>query len=258
MSAAKTPTRDGDEKAVGGEILLPNWVPEEARQRLNKLRKTPLGQDKRGSGLLQRLASYEAMKTEVWKKLPSEPQGFEGTIIEWAFSAYTIFRALRRPFPKTKAKQREWAKHREKLGPVTDPAYLSQLSNWLSVEIQESKLETDLYWTRFWEGDKAINVDHVLTTLDQLRAFYARMDNEYRELLATLPGVNRWNAKAAQKFFTEFLSSCMKETYGQPLDAIVAALAEVAFDLPQGLAAETVRGRRRIGSGPENSKRKSR
>jgi hypothetical protein len=70
--------------------------------------------------------------------------------------------------------------------------------------------------------------------------------------------VNRWNAKAAQKFFTEFLSSRMKETYGQPLDAIVAALAEVAFDLPQGLAAETVRGRRRIGSGPENSKRKSR
>jgi hypothetical protein len=43
----------------------------------------------------------------------------------------------------------------------------------------------------------------------------------------------------------------MRETYLLPFDSIVAALTEVAFDLRQGLAAETVRGRRRIG-GPEN------
>jgi len=73
-----------------------------------------------------------------------------------------------------------------------------------------------------------------------------------------LPNVTRRNIKSAQKFFTEFLSSRMKETYGRPLDSIVAALADVAFDLPQGVAGETVRGRRRIGSGPENSKQKTR
>jgi ABC-type xylose transport system substrate-binding protein len=94
--------------------------------------------------------------------------------------------------------------------------------------------------------------------MDQLRVFYLRVDEENRAFLASLPKIKRWNAKAAQKFFTDFLSGCMTETYAQPLDAIVAALAEVAFDLHQGLDAETVRGRRRIAGTPENSKRKSR
>ena len=51
---------------------------------------------------------------------------------------------------------------------------------------------------------------------------------------------------------------CMtwSELVGQPLDSIVAALTEVAFDLPQGVDAETVRGRRRLINRPEKSNRK--
>jgi hypothetical protein len=77
-------------------------------------------------------------------------------------------------------------------------------------------------------------------------------------LLRLLPRVNRWNAKAHQKFFTEHLSAQMKKTYGRPLDSIVATLAEVAFDLHHGVGSETVRGRRRVGKAPEKLRRKTR
>ena len=45
----------------------------------------------------------------------------------------------------------------EKHAPLTDPAYLSQLSHQLWEEISKLKLETDFYWTSLWEGDKSIN-----------------------------------------------------------------------------------------------------
>jgi hypothetical protein len=85
------------------------------------------------------------------------------------------------------------------------------------------------------------------------------LHDEYRLQLAAFPRVKRWSGeKAAQKFLTEHISSYMNKTYGQPYDSIVAALVEVACDLPQGLAAETVRGRRRGVSAPEKSHRKLR
>jgi hypothetical protein len=243
----------------GCPFRFPDWLPPLARQRITELLATPLGEGDFGRAMLARLATtYPAMKTEVWEKLPCEPRGIEGNIIDWTFFAFTIFPSLRRPYPKTKDKWREWTKHRELHLPLADPANLSELSNWLWEEIFKLKDVSDSYWPSLWEGDKSISPDQVLSILDHLRMFYARMDGEYRALLTMLPKVNRWNAKAAQKFFTEYLSCRMRETYAQPLDSIVATLAEVAFNLPQGLAAETVRGRRRIGSGPENSKRKLR
>jgi tetratricopeptide (TPR) repeat protein len=76
----------------------------------------------------------------------------------------------------------------------------------------------------------------VLAILDQLRMFYLRLDDEYRSLIDPFPKVKRWSGpKAAQKFVTKYLSNGMNETHGQPFDSIVAALVEVAFDLPQGL-----------------------
>ena len=134
---------------------------------------------------------------------------------------------------------------------LTDPSYMSNLCLQLREEIYKCKLETESYWPRFWAGDKTLNPGNVLSILDHLREFYVRMHAEYKELLAQLPPVYRWNAKAHQKFFTEYLSAQMKKTSGRPLDSIVAALAEVAFDLHHGVGSETVRGRRRVGKAPE-------
>jgi hypothetical protein len=244
------------------EILFPTWIPQAARDRITELCASPLAiDDDTNCSLLKRLATYPAMKTDVWEKLPPDPKDFEGTIIQWAFFAYTIFLVLKQPYPKakaTKAKSREWATRLEKHDTVTNPASLSQKSYQLWEEIFKAKLTMDFYWPSLWKGDKSISPDQVLSILDQLRVFFGRIHEEYRAILADLPKVKRWNAKAPQKFFSELLSRHMSETYMQPLDTIVAALTEVAFDLPQGLAAETVRGRRRIGSAPENSKQKTR
>jgi len=50
----------------------------------------------------------------------------------------------------------------------------------------------------------------------------------------------------------------MTEAYGEALDPIVATLEEVAFNLVEGVGAETIRGRRRMRNKSENSRQKSR
>jgi len=244
---------------ASSKTQIPVWVPEAARRRINELRETSFGMDDDiGGGLLTRLATYEVMKTEVWGKLPSVPNDFEANIITWAFDAFTLFPALPRPIPKTKSGRVQWANHLAKDLTLTDPGYVRDLALLLWEKIFECKDVTISYWDRYWEGEKAITPDQVLTILDQLRQFYTRMAEEYRRLLAPLPKVKRWNSKAAQRFFTDYLSQRMREIYGRPLDSIVAALTEVAFDLPHGLGAETVRGRRRIANAPKKLNRKSR
>ena len=94
------------------QFTVPDWVPEAARRKINALHAAPWVDDN-GRALLHRLATYAAMKTEVWQKLPSEPKGAEGEIIDRVVHAVAIFPRLRRPYPKTAAKRREWAKHIE-------------------------------------------------------------------------------------------------------------------------------------------------
>ena len=160
MSSAKATTRTGDEQARGNKILFPAWLPQMARQRIGELRATLEGPDAAaGRGLLLRLAKNPVMRTEVWKKLPSTPRGREGDIIDWAFLAYTLFPILPRPWPTTKAKWREWAKHREKHSLLTNPAYLSQLAHQLWEEISKLKDDTERYWPSLWEGDRSIKLE---------------------------------------------------------------------------------------------------
>jgi hypothetical protein len=234
-------------------ISFPAGVPERARQRINALREAPPASDGIDD-LLERLATYEVMRTDVWERLPSEPKEIQGDIVSWVVFAVLMFPRLTRPHPKKRSEFPEWLKHYQKYPPLPSGESISGLALALLESMHKVKTETDLCWDRLWEGDKSIKSDEVLAILDQLRLFYSRMDAESRAFLATLPKVKRWKGdKAKQKFFTEYLSECMRQTYGQPLDTIVAALAEVAFDLPQGIAAETVRGRRRTASTPENS-----
>jgi hypothetical protein len=247
-----------DKTKTGRELRVPDWVPEAARKQIVELWASPLGVTDANQQLLKRLATYTSMRTEVWEKLPSNPKIPAGEIIQWAFTAYTIFHSLRRPYPRTKAKWAEWHQHQAKHQPLTDPGYVSNLCLRLWEEIYACKLETELYWPHFWVGEKTLNPDNVLSILDHLREFYVRMHAEYEELLRLLPRVNRWNTKAHQKFFTEFLSAQMKKTYGRPLDEMVAGLTNVAFDLDQGVGSETIRGRRRLGKAPEKLRRKTR
>jgi hypothetical protein len=182
------------------QFTVPDWVPESARRKINELHAAPWVNDK-GRALLHRLATDYAMKTEVWQKLPSEPKGAEGELIERVANAVWIFPKLRRPYPKTAGKWREWAKHLEHHAPLPDPAHASSLALELWLKISELKPDTDATWNRLWGGDKSINADLILAILDQLRVFYLRLDDEYRTLIGTYPRVKRWSgSKAAQNF----------------------------------------------------------
>jgi hypothetical protein len=235
-----------DKAKVGCELNVPPWVPQAARKRITELRAS-LGITDPNQRLLKRLATYTSMKTDVWEKLPRHPKGSEGAIIDWAFSAHMMFHSFPRRHGKGKA---QWW--------ITDDALITHLCVGLAEAICKCKSDNESYWPRFWEGDRTINTDKVLSILGHLREFYERMHVEYEELLRFLPRVNRWSDKGHQKFFAECLSAQMKKTYGRPLDEIVAGLTNVAFDLDQGVGSETIRGRRRVGKAPEKLRRKTR
>jgi len=242
------------------EIEFPTWIPQGAQRRIAELSAIP-GFDNEFYALLERFSKYSAMKTEVWEKLPSVSKGSEHVIIDWAFNAFATYPHLRRPYskyPKTKPGMLEWAIHMKRYPPIPDPAHIAGLLYELLKGIIELKAVTDSDWSRLWGGDKSITSDDVLAILDQLRWFYLRFNNEHQTRLAKLPEIKRWSKKAWQKFFTEYLSKRFKETYLQPFDSIVAALAEVAFDLPNGVAAETIRGRPRMVPHHRRNRRKNR
>jgi len=242
---------------TNNEIEFPTWIPQEAQRRIVQLSATP-GLDNEYHALLKRLSNYPAMKTEVWEKLPSTSKGFEGDIISWAFSAFGVFPYLRRPYPKTKSGWHKYRIHTARYEPFPDPSLVAISVSIMLKDIFELKAVTDLDWSRLWEGDKSITSDDVIAILEQLHSFYLRFNDEHQTRLAKLPKIKRWGKKAWQKFFTQYLSERFKETYLQSFDSIVAALVEVAFDLPNGVAAETIRGRRRIVLHHRKNRRKNR
>jgi hypothetical protein len=244
--------------ASNRKIQFPGWLPQSARDNINARWATSLGKEDEDAvcGLLKRLATFPIMRTEVWERLPQK--GLEGLIVGWAIDAYWVFHHLPRPLPKTRAKLLDYAKHLEKFRPFANHDLTSYLFQCLHSQVYITKPEADFYWKRFWSGDATMGPDKVVEILDQLRAFYAKLHTDQQTFIDALPRVNRWNAKAQQKFFTEYLSDRFRVTFNQPLDAIVAALTSVAFDLREGIAAETVRGRRRFGKTPEKSIKKPR
>jgi len=230
------------------QFSIPDWVPASARSKIIEYH-SRAGTDPEIINFLRRLATYPAMRTEVWQKLPS---GNEANIIDWAYCAFTFFPQIPRPLPRIKTKLHAWAVHRQKNIPFPDVSLAGDLASLLWIKISELKPMTDSDWHRLWQGEKSVTPDQILRTLEQLSTFYHRMHQEHQAFLDSLPKLKQYNSPAAgQKFFTQYVSKCIVKTTGRPLDSIVAALTEVAFDLSAGLGAETVRGRRRLNDAPE-------
>jgi hypothetical protein len=209
--------------------------------------------------LLDRLATYDAMKTGVWEKLPSEPKDFQGKIIHNAWVAFVTFRRRPRPFPKTKSKAKlhEWAEHLARQTLFPNFGHTGNLLRMVLDQINGHYGDAQAYWQRFWEGDKNLTLDQVIAIMGQVGLFCLKVDAEYQVFFRSLPEVKHWGGnKPARKFFTDYMSKLMIETYGKPLDLIVATLEEVAFDVAEGVSTETIRGRRRKPGRPEVSRQK--
>jgi hypothetical protein len=113
---------------------IPDWVPEAARRAIAELRSYTWLDDAERE-LLDRLATYDAMKTGVWEKLSSEAKSFEGSIIGWAWAAFVIFRRRPRPYPKTKSKA-NWGEWRRHLPMQTLPDF-SHTGNLLRIALRQ-------------------------------------------------------------------------------------------------------------------------
>ena len=59
-----------------------NQLPQAVKRRIAELVAHP-GTDDHGRALLERLATYQIMKTDVWGKLPSEPSDLPERLIDW-------------------------------------------------------------------------------------------------------------------------------------------------------------------------------
>jgi len=238
---------------------IPKWVPKAARDRITELQAEPW-LNGAGRKLLDRLASYPTMKTEVWEKLPPEPEGAQGQIIGFAFTAVTMFAELI-PRPGKKAKRaiwQKWSKILHENPPGSTPEYASLLAVSLLQALCELKAPSSAYWGQFWQGDPSVTVDNAIDLIEELALFYDRMAKEHKRHADLLPKIKRpFSDSAPQVFFTQLMSSRLEALYKRPLDSVVTALAEVAFNLPEGIEEETVRARRRSTNPVEKSRRKT-
>jgi hypothetical protein len=206
--------------ADGCRLDFERWVPEAAKSELQRLAEEP-GADHR---LLQRLASYQVMRDEVWKKLPAAARGRECLIIRRTYAVAGIVEAWQ--------KLEDFRKH-------------SSLRNAKKVARLATKLLDAMKQTSSDASELSVG--------EQLTAFYRAADEKYEGILeasANLAPLRKKNAKnAGEIVFARHLTACFQHDFGKPLDHldhIVAALSSVVFDKGgEGALAPTIRGRRR-------------
>lgn len=224
-------------------LPYPRWVPREARQAIEALwvDAATNGNDR---VVLLRFATHPSMY-DVWEKLPREPKSFAGDLIECAMIAIVAFPTLR-PAPQIGRREawERWDQYRR-----THPLGLSDAFHaWSAAELSAAirSMPGDP-WSRHWQGDPHLDRAHVISILDAIARTYQSMEAE-REALITawqFPPVPHWDdPRAAEVFFSRWISHLLEAFFGDPFDDAVAALTAVAFNRVD-VGAEAVRWRRR-------------
>lgn len=240
------------------------WVPPAARRAIEAEWKrysafpNPNTRSKLLAALI-RFATHPAMHTEVWEKLRREPEGLAGSVIHWAMFLLATFSTLgdpRQPLSERIARQRwaqywlmiddQWSNRR------SGGELLSETCAVVAFRLRDVLLGaiSDEEWSRLWPGDPAMK--------DRTHAaqFFLNAANCFQSMLAAsksveavlkLPPAARPDKPRVQRLvFSQIMSDDLEAACGSPYDPVVAALTAVAFDLPDGPGAGTVRGRRRM------------
>jgi hypothetical protein len=223
-------------------LIIPAWVPAAARQAIEDLSQDPLDETARAA--LKRLATYPAMYTEVWEKLQGEPESAAGELVRCAVVAIMVFPILR-PMPKTQRHsawkrwdqfRRKHLKHALGLPHETHAYFAAELGDTV-------RTISDASWAHHWQGlDRA----RMVSDLDAAARAFQSMGAESEAMLTALqfPEVHRWDdPRAAEVFFSKWMSKLLSNFYGRPCDPVVAALTAVVFD-HEDVAPNTVRWRR--------------
>lgn len=216
--------------------------------------------------VLDRLATYEVMHTEVWQRLPPSTAGTEGRVIDWTVAGLRLAAAT---FPKNKAESEHLAKLRARWTAQDAATRASSLLEAMDEKRQYAEGTWEAYslttWRKGYEqlrqlyGKQVEMVDlrPVRPTLSYLEArdivewlahFFKVLWAEDQAFAAALqpPKIRKKQAtKVKEIYLSQFLSQRFIYQFDDPYDPIVSALVSVALDLKPGPNAATIRGRRR-------------
>jgi hypothetical protein len=102
---------------------------------------------------LDRLATYEVMRTEVWQRLPESAAGMEGRIIDWTVIGLRLAAAIRPPFPKNKV---QFAEHLAKYPARSPDQSAATLARTLVEAMDENRQDAEGIWEEYlqtmWRG----------------------------------------------------------------------------------------------------------
>jgi hypothetical protein len=231
---------------MSGDLVFERWVPNAARSVIVELKAlrslTPADH-----AIVDRLAHHPSMRTDVWARLPPEPAGVEGTIIELTLMAARMALMQRPPFPARGKKAREAYLLKKYPQPLT-PDNAEGFARWLIQSLNEISGEMRDLWEQVWPGDRSLTFESIIGIVGDIRMACERLAAMRAAQVATLsiPTIRKRRSPAAPRiFFSRFISGELQKLYGRPLDEVVASLELVVFDQADAVGSSTIRGRRR-------------
>jgi hypothetical protein len=155
-------------------VEIAPWTPDAAKKVITEWLALE-GLIQRYRDILTRLATYETMKTDVWEKLPPDPPGQQGLIIQWSLETAgyaAMIRQLKRKNKKALAAE-----------DVQDAAAR------LKGMIIEYAAYATAHWDELWPGDQETSIGDAVKFVGCLEEFYRRLEIEHRAVIkaANLP-----------------------------------------------------------------------
>jgi len=218
---------------------FPDWIPSAARDKILELRQREDSTPEE-LAVLDRLATYEVMHTEVWQRLPPSAVGMEGRIIEWTVVGLGLAATTRPPFPKNKV---EIAEPLAKYPRAQDAATLA--GNLLKA-IDENRQSTEGLWEAYTRTK--LSYLEARNIVEWLAYFFDLLSvkNQLVAAALKLPRIRKKKAENVKELYlSRFLSQRFIDDFHDYYDRIVSALVGVTLDSEDGPDAVTIRGRRR-------------
>ena len=222
-------------------LSLPPWVPDSAKVMLAQLwREHPKRNDR---DRLHRLATYEVMKSNVWRVLPKEPAGQEGRIVEAAFlwPREAIADLVRTgEFPPPAGPKLTWQDKPQNLTTRAMVTHLAAVRDGLVKRAPGFARE----WPRYAEEFELPDFLQIIYFINKVHNAFENLLAEEQDFIDGLPRITKKNARnIPELIFSPMMRVRMIEIYGDPLHVVVTALAEVVFDKTDGISLDTERSR---------------
>jgi hypothetical protein len=209
--------------ANGPPLLIPKWVPDRAREELNRqVERFP------DRSILERLASHSRMRERVWARLPPAAKGRENDVISLTISATWI---AAKGVPTLLPEVAGAAFNSERL--------LDAMKKWSAADREHLQSA--------WPGT---TFDHALALVGELARACQEVNEKYVALVnaAYFPRHHRkrfyrkagGGSDLSKWDFALFLITQFQKFFGKPCFSVVSTLSAIVFD-DGGMSADALR-----------------